>query len=636
MLNTPTGASQAPNTAANGFNPTNNDPRLIVVDDAQSLTRANITGWNKSDIESMMFKEVGLDKIISNTKEARMAGSKQRMLSDLFGSRYAPLKTGSGATPQSIIQPYDLVPRRNRINPGYWRISTGASLAAFTGQGGNGTTNDTFTGLFNGVITLAHASVTAPWVLTVNNGSIDVDSSPFAKSPNNVLKNPEKYFLPRTSITVEFNAASGAHNVAQLRIVDTAAGPDTNQAYLLVVPQKSFQGDGTIPGGTLQPGGTYVTGIFGTLSAATAGWWENTATAAQKLALQPTTGIVQIGANTVSDWESYGNSLPGTNDYGLIEYWNQTHRWVHQYNDEYVRALGAANTSAGLKQFRLLPLAKLRAQQEKANEDALFNCYLYGDALNENQTISTWNNLPVVKDPAWAASGQSGSLSFEYLSNTIGIRTQIAAAGNVLDNQGGPLDLDSIFEACYYVKREREGESTSEVTDIDILTDLRFTRAMFRQIMPKYFKAKYGIDNITQFISLGEKVLMPDGSTFAEYDCYKLAEFGYNLNVFSDQYFDDKAAQFQTGQKSAGRGIWILDWSDINIGIIKNMSVTRTNNLTSDLWKFVMAQNVQHILLNSRKFQVRVGNCNRHRLIENYSDAAPKLTVQGMDLSANK
>jgi hypothetical protein len=154
--------------------------------------------------------------------------------------------------------------------------------------------------------------------------------------------------------------------------------------------------------------------------------------------------------------------------------------------------------------------------------------------------------------------------------------------------------------------------------------------------MPKYFKAKYGIDNITQFVELGAKILMPDGSTFAEYDSYKIAENGYTLNVFSDQYFDDKCSQFQTGQKSAGRGIWIIDWSDIMIGIIKNLSVTRTNNLADNIYKFVMKQNVQHILLNSRKFQVRVGNCNRHRLIENYSDAAPKITVQGMDLSANK
>jgi len=64
---------------------------MIVVDDAMSLTRATVQGWNKSDIESVMFKEVGLDKIIAQSKEARMAGSKQRSLTDLLLSRHTPL-----------------------------------------------------------------------------------------------------------------------------------------------------------------------------------------------------------------------------------------------------------------------------------------------------------------------------------------------------------------------------------------------------------------------------------------------------------------------------------------------------------------------------------------------------------------
>src|ERR1700761_4876649 len=66
------------NASANTFNASNCAPRMIVFDDALSLTRANITGWNQSDIESVMFKEVGLDRVITQTKEARMAGSVQR------------------------------------------------------------------------------------------------------------------------------------------------------------------------------------------------------------------------------------------------------------------------------------------------------------------------------------------------------------------------------------------------------------------------------------------------------------------------------------------------------------------------------------------------------------------------------
>ena len=632
MANTPAGAAQAPNSAANGFG-TNCDPRMIVVDDAMSLTRATVQGWNKSDIESVMFKEVGLDKIIAQSKEARMAGSKQRTLTDLLLSRHTPLKVSGGVSPQSVIQPFRLVPRRNRVNPGYFRVATGVLLSAFTPSGG---TLGTFQGVANGTITL-NALVTAPWVLTINNGSSDYDSSPFAKSPNNVLKNPEKYFLPRHSLTVEFVGADGTKYTSQLRIVDAASGADTNTCYVLVVPNKTFKGDSTVPSGTLTPNGngtSQTTGAFGVLTTSTAGWYE-TATAAQKLAYQPITGIAKIGANSVSDFQQYGNALPGYNEYGLVEYWRQTHRWVHKYNDEYVKALESATTSEGLRKFRLLPLARLRAQQEKFMEDFFYESAFYGDGENENQSLSGWNNLPLVNDPAWASSGESGTLAIEYISRTLGIRTQIAACGNVYDAQAGPLDVDALFEAGYYVKREREGESGSEVTDIDIMTDLRFTRPLLRQMMTRYYKQKYGIDNVSMWMESGKKITF-NGSVMFEYDSYELPDYGYTLNVFSDQYFDDKVAQFQTGQTSGGRAIWMIDWSDVMVGIIKNMSVPRTNNLADNVYKYVIQQNVQHVLLNSRTFEVSVGNTNRHRLIENYSDACAKLTVPGCDLSANK
>jgi hypothetical protein len=629
MANTPPGAAQAPNSAANSFNPTNSDPRLIVVDDAMSLTRANYTGWNKSDIEGTMFKEVGLDKIISQTKEGRLAGSKQRTLTDLLLSRHTPLKLGGGAAAQSVIQPFRLIPRRNRVNPGYFRVSGGFSLANFTAQGGTAGANVSFTGISNGTITL-NAGVGACWVLVVNNGSIDADSSPFAKSPNNVLKSPEKYFLPRHSLTAEFLNGANSKITSQLRVVDSAAGPDANQAYVLVIPNRTFRGDSTIPSGTL------LTGAFGNGSINdTTLWWEN-ATAAAQATYQPTTGIVKVGVNAVSDYQSYGAQLPGFNEYGLIEYWRQTQRWNHKFNDQYVEALAASTTSEGLKKFRLLPLAKLRAQQEKMNEDFFYETCFYGDVENELQTISTWNKLPHVEDPAWAASGETGTQLIEYVSRTVGIRTQIAASGNVYDCQAGPLDLDALFEAGYYVKREREEESRVTVTDIDVMTDRRFTRPMIRQLMIRYFKAKYAIDDVTMFVESGKKITDTfNGAVLFEYDSYELPDYGYTLHVFSDEYFDDKVAQFQTGQKSAGRAIWMIDWSDIAVGVIASKSVPRTNNLADNLYKYVMTQNVQHVQLNSRTFEVAVGNTNRHRLIENYADAGAKLTVPGYDLTVS-
>lgn len=571
------------------FNASNCDPRMIAVDDAMSLTRANITGWNQTDIENNFFKEVGMDRIIAQTKEARMAGAVQRTLTDLLLSRNTPLKVGGGTQNQSVIQPFRLVPRRNRVNPGYFRVSAGAAAGG--------------------------AAPGAHWKLTVNNGSIDADSSPFVKSPNNALKNIEKYFLPGHYITIEYVAASGAKVTSTARVV-SATNVNANSAYVVVAPNKTYKGDED---------------FGGTLDGATDGWYEG-ASADEKAAYQPTTGIVKLQANSVSDYESYAHALPGYNEYGLIEYWRQTMRWTHKYNDEYVKALNAATTSDGLKKFRLLPLAKLRAQQEKLMEDMFYESCFYGDELNENQTTADWQSLPQVLDPAWSGSGESGTLAIEYKSNTLGIRTQIDRCGNVLDCANGPLDLDALFEAGYYVKREREGESGQQVTEIDVMTDLRFTRPVLRQLMIQYYKKKYGIDNVTAFIQ-PNKTITFNGAVLWSYDSYDLPDFGYTLNVFSDQYFDDKAAQFQAGQKSGGRALWMIDWSDIAVGVIKTMSVPRTNNLADNVYKYVIQQNVQHVLLNSKTFEVSVGNTNRHRIIENYSDEAPKLTVAGVSLA---
>lgn len=620
MANYPTPATvvQTFPTPATGTNGGDSSPRLIVIDDAMSLTRANITGWGKQDIESTMFKEVGLDRIIAQTKEARMAGVAQRGLTDLMLSRHAPLKTGKGSGYPSVIQPFRFEPRRNKVNPQYFRLSAGAASAAVDYAAANwptaaGTQE-------NGNVPAAH------WTVTVNNGSIDSDSSPWVKSPNNSLKNPEKFFLPGHMLTIEWAATSGAAKTAVMRVVSSKAGATSDQATLVLAPNKTYSGDINFGMAAL------TSGVARTVAN---GWWE-TAGAAAQANYQPTVGIVKIQTNSVSNYQSYGQAMPGYNDYGLVERWQQTCRWVHKFNDQYVAALEAANTSEGLKKFRLLPLAKLRAMQEKFAEDFFYETVLFGDEINEKQTTTDWQSLPVVQDPAWALSGESGSLNIEFQSNTLGAITQIARGGNVLDKSGGVLDVDDLLEAGWHVKREREGESGQSVNQIDIMCDTRWTRPMLRQLFVKYFKAKYSVDSVNMFIQSSQKLTdSTNGRVMWEYDTYELPDYGYSLNVISDLYFDDRIAQFTTSQKSRGRGIWMLDWSDIAINVLKTMSVKRTNNLADDLYKYVMTPNVQNVLLNSKTFEVAVGNTNRHRVIHNFSDGTPKLTVQGVDLAAS-
>ena len=546
--------------------PTNNcDPRLIVVDDSTgcTLTRANIRAFTKQDFEDQGFKEVGMDRIIAQTKEARLAGVRERTLTDLLLSRHVALKESSGAGNKSVIAPYTLVPRRNVVNANYFLIEAGAANSS-AGSGG------------------AHSGL---YDITVNTGVSQFKSS---------LKNLEKYFLPGMYILVENLGGSGESQTAQFEIVSAvnANSGSTEKATVTVKPNLTSAG-------------------FTALSSSA------------QAAYQPTSGTVTLLSNSVSDYESWCHQGPAVNDLTLLEYWQQTTRWTHQYNDEYLKALEAPLTSNYFKKFRQLPLAQQRKQQEMAMEQAFYNSVFYGQEINENQTVEGYTNLPQVMDPA------NTSCPLEFKANTLGIRTQLSRCGKVSDKQGNALSLDSIFETCYLLKRYRETTSGS-VDVIDAMTD-RFTAAKVRDLMMKYYNDKYSSSS-TLFYQPGQKITH-NGATVLEYNVYDLPDQGVQLAVFTDPYFDDRIGAFDTANKNRSRGFWMVDWSDININVIGTNSAKRQTNVADSLYNCVITPNVTHYMLNSKTFEVRVGDANRHAVLENFSGACPTLTSTNCALS---
>ncbi len=541
--------------------PTNNcDPRLIVVDDSTgcTLTRANIRAFTKQDFEDQGFKEVGMDRIIAQTKEARLAGVRERTLTDLLLSRHCALRESSGGGNKSVIAPYTLVPRRNIVNASYFAIEAGSANS----NQGSGTNHH---GL---------------WDITVNTGVSQFKSS---------LKNLEKYFLPGMNLLVENLGTSNVAQSIQFKVVSAsnANAGGVEKATIVVEPNV----DSTTFNGY---------------------------SSAVKAPYEPQAGTVQLLANSISDYESWCEQGPAVNDLTLIEYWQQTTRWTHQYNDEYLKALEAPLTSQYFKKFRQLPLAQQRKQQEMQMEQAFYNTVFYGQEINEKQTVEGYTNLPQVMDPG------NTSCALEFKANTLGIRTQLARCGKVSDKQNAALNLDSIFETCYLLKRYRETTSGS-VEIIDAMTD-RFTAAKIRDLMLKYYATKYSSSS-QLFYQPGQKITY-NGATVLEYNVYDLPDQGVQLAVFTDPYFDDRLGAFATAIKSRARGLWMLDWSDININVIGTNSAKRQTNTADDLYNCVITPNVTHYMLNSKTFEVRVGDTNRHAVIENFSDACPTVTAE--------
>lgn len=543
--------------------PNNCTPRLIQVDDSCgcTLTRANIRAMTPQDFEDQGFKEVYMDRIIAQTKEARMTGVLQRSLTDLFLSKMVPIRTNNlgQAGKQSIIAPFFMVPQRHNVNANYFLIY---SAAATSGAG---------TG-----------SVPASaWDIQIIN-----EASQFATP----LVGLERYFLPGRFITVlNKDTATGVGRTLQFKILNSVDSSPAGFAKATITVEPNYS---------------------------TAGWAA--LSGAEKAVYQPTHGLIVPLSNSVSDYESWCYQDPAENTNKLLVYWLQTIRETHCYNDEYLKALNAPLTSNYFKKFRELPLAEQRKRQAYLAERAFYNTVFYGQRISELQTVEGYTSLPQVRDVA------NPNCTLEYKANTLGIRQQLSDCGRVTDLQGAALNMDVISALAYSIRRNREIDSGS-VTSIDIMTD-RFTASNILDVMSAYYTSKYGLTN-TRFYNPGQ-ALKFEGQVLWNYNSYELPEQGVSLNVITDPFFDDYLDAFPISDKSRGRALWIIDWSDFQIGLAGSSSVTRQTNVADNIYNCVIKPNINHYQLTSKTIAVMMQDPNRHAVIENFADSCPTITVR--------
>lgn len=559
-------------------------PRLITVDESCgcTLTRASITGMTPDAFEALGNQEIDFQRIIGQAAEAKLIGVSERPLRDLLMSNIKNIKPALSKEPvanQSIILPYIYKTQRANVNSNYFTIEAGV---ATPGRGTGGLP--------------PHA-----WDITVNLGP-----SPFASA----LQNIARWFLPGQTVFVHTLQGPGSTNISRtlqfsiISAVEADAG-GVSKATVTVVPNYTASG-------------------FAALSSG------------EKTVYSPTFGTVLVGANSVSDYESWCYNEAAVNNRKLLTYWLQTSRETFCYNDEYLKALESAYTSEYFKKFKELPLAEQNRQQRAQFEKKWLNSVFYGQQINENQNVESYTNLPQVTDI------EDSSCTYEYKANALGARTQLGNCSRITDLQGGNLDLDFLFQALYNLKRNREATGGS-VDTIDAMTD-RLTADNIRQIMTTYYKTKYGVDT-TRFYNPGQK-LMFDNQVLFNYDEYQIPEVGVTLAVFNDPYFNDYLAAFTTGANNAsgnattnissrGRKLWLIDWSDISIGIAGTQSVKRNYPDPSvvGLYKCVITPNVKHYELRSTKWTVMIEDPNRHAILENFSAACPKLTVAGCSVT---
>lgn len=556
-------------------------PRIVQVDSSTgcTLTNASIKGMTPAEFEALGNKEIDLARVIASAAEAKILGVQEKGLPTLLRSSITnikPLLNETKVETQSLILPYIQRRQRSYINSNYF-AGSGGQASPTAGQNGE------------------HPG---SWQVTV-----DVGDSPWATD----IKLINRYFLPGSTIIVSsWNTTTKATKDIVYKVTDAVDATDSS---------------GTKATLTLEPNIT--SGGYQGLSDTSAYEFE--------------VGVVQTGANSVNDYEEWCYNQPADLSQQLIVNWLQTTRESRIVDDQYkatLESIMSGKVNPFLQNFVYQPIAEQNKRASQLSDEAWMRSVWYGQRINENQTPETYMNLPAVTDPEGVRAGSASFGSdcvLEYKSNALGIHTQLKDANRIVDRQGAALDLDYLFQQLYYLKRNREADGDS-ISVIDVMTD-RITANNIFTVMNDYYKSKYGWE-VTRNVAINEKVTH-DGIMLFNYNLYDIPEVGVQLAVFHDQYFDDLISATPTSDgtnndfQSRSRALWLLDWSDIRIGVAGTNSVTRRNPAPEvmDAYRCRMNAVIKEYSLRSTTWTTMMDRPQRHLIIQNFSDANPTVTV---------
>lgn len=551
--------------------------RIVTIDDSCgcTLTRASITGLTPDTFAAMGRTEYSRQRAIAEAVEARTVGAVARPLEVLLKSRIREIDKSQIATRpvpgrQSIILPYTYRLRKTNVSSDYFTVVDNSG-APNPGAGTNGIP-------------------ASAWDITVTN-----PDSPRAST----LTGVNRYFLPDQYLFIKH--------------YDSSAPAGSRQSYLTahrIVASEAVVGQPTQARVTIAA------------SITDAGW--AVLTPGERAVWQPQFGVVEIGTNNIDDRESWCHNEVATNPNSTIIDWHQTSRYTVCYTKEYETVLNAimdGDVNDFTRKFESLPLVEQNRQRfvqyNKKWMQSVFNGYY----INEHQTANTYDQLPPVLDP-------ENGCQYGYKANALGLRTLLRNEGQVIDAMGGALDLDLIFQLGYEVKRNRQVDG-GVVDTIDIMTD-KNTADLIARLMIRYLQDTYGY-GIEKNIEKG--ALMDEHRTISfTYNIYDVPDQQFRLAVFVDDFFTDQITMFSQEHRGRAGQVWVIDWSDFNIGIVDTRS-TKTE-FKGDVYQnafrdfsCVIDPNTEYYDLRSWTWNTQLGDAKRHFLIENFDPRlCPKLT----------
>jgi len=554
----------------------NCNPRIIDVSNScdGSLTKANIRGLSPQQVEDLAdlgYMEAAF--LYRQMAMGRLAGVREDPLLDLLMSRVKGVggervKASLGPN-KSFFLPYFMREQEDVVNANAFKITGGAAAP----------TN----------------AVDGAWNITVENSGWNVGTvntpPPFVTD----LQRLDRYFLEREGVVI-LHSDGGTDAVAPVmkvvRAIDTTAG-GIPSAEVTLVPY------------------------------ATPNHYQNVIVGSpEQSVIQPAEGVVMIGANSVSDYESWCHNQPVDLSKRIKTYWPQTSRFTRCWDDlymQYLEQIFSGNVNPYIEKFKELPMAQQNKKQQAHYQRKLRNTMFYGVPINENQTEERYRDLPHINDP------RSGNF-IEYQSNAKGIRTQIGECGRVVDLQGAALNFNFLEEYLYQLKRHREVDGGS-VEEIDVMTD-RGTANRIKGLMSRYYQLKYGTSAHSHF-GPSDPIKFEDQVLWHK-QAYDFDEAHVRLNVLVENSMSDHKIHFAGGPNpTRGNNMWFVDWSDIEIGVSEVSSRrSHTPDLDTDPdFKCIIKANVTHYEMESVTFTPIVKDETRHLILENFSDDCPSYDV---------
>lgn len=347
----------------------------------------------------------------------------------------------------------------------------------------------------------------------------------------------------------------------------------------------------------------------------------------------PVTGVLYRGVVNVGKTESYCDDEPAYIDNKMVPFWMQDTRWTmcdselfHEWQDLVVE------NNPLYKMRDYLPEVERMRQMGEAFETRLFNALWFQGALSEKQNLTEYDQLPELTNfLSDTGLGVEGGRCVGRKANAIGWLEQLRECDRWFDAAGAQLNIYSIFDAIYSIRRVRAGIGSAAMNRIDVFTD-GITAGALEQAFIGYYGVKYGDkDRYQMNMKVGSNEEL--GLVFTSY-LLDGRNQGVVLNVISDWAFDDTLSDFHAMSiDNAGRTLMFLDMTGIYMQVIESgKQVNHSGDLKAlaavdNSYRCVIETYAMDTTINWLKYTAVVECPQASLIIDNFSSAVPKFAA---------